>query len=113
MFHCAPEVLNSLGAFLDATCMSAEVDYTRQGSFEAGVLLCEVIFGCHPLGEDYPAPYYPEVWDRPDFCCAIRIHFSGYRGWYTPPPDPHLLKGVADEALRRFRAAQEYPWTSL
>ena len=43
---------------------------------------------------------------------AIRIHFTGFRLWYNisaPLPVPHLLRVVAGEALRRFRAAQEHP----
>ena len=43
---------------------------------------------------------------------AIRIHFTGFRLWHNisaPLPVPHLLRVVAGEALRRFRAAQEHP----
>jgi hypothetical protein len=51
-------------------------------------------------------------------CCAIRairairIPFTGFRLWYNisaPLSVPHLLRVVAGEALRRFRAAQEHP----
>jgi hypothetical protein len=43
---------------------------------------------------------------------AIRIHFTGFRLWYNisaPLPVPHLLRVVAGEASRRFRAARVHP----
>ena len=48
-------------------------------------------------------------------CCtihAIGIYFTGFRLWYiisTPFQSPHLLRVVAGEASRRFRAARVHP----
>ena len=43
---------------------------------------------------------------------AIRIHFTGFRLGYNisaPLPVRHLLRVVAGEASRRFRAARVHP----
>lgn len=56
MEHRAPEVLNTLRAFLDHSVTEVDIDLTGQAVFEAGVLLWRVLTGTHPL------PEYPTRW---------------------------------------------------
>lgn len=100
--HTAPEVLAQ--RFVLRSGVSAEPDYRGPRTFEAGVLLCELAFSCHPLA-GYPAGYIVDgrVVTGDGRACAFSpeklraIESAGY------PPDflPLLRECVSPTASHR------------
>ena len=54
--HLAPEVLTSAHFCRHQPAKWSSIDYSKQASFAAGVLVCELATGAHPL-PDYPLGY--------------------------------------------------------
>jgi len=60
--HLSPEVLNSFKKQKDKNKKEITIDYSKQPSFEFGVICFEILRGNHPFG-DYPGYSYPIIID--------------------------------------------------
>jgi serine/threonine protein kinase len=62
--HAAPELQNAIAIASAGRRTDMVIDYTKQAVFDAGVLICEMMAGVHPLG-DYPTSVAPAL-DSPE-----------------------------------------------
>ena len=87
--HLAPEVLSAAHKCRSNPSKPGVIDYSKQGSFAAGILVCEVATGDHPL-PDYPLGYSQQG----------VIHYTPQDLSPLPPLYPKSFRSIVGDLLQ-------------